>query len=568
MSFTYFHNSITMMFCQYSFKITITQTLQRVTIAPILNEVMPRIIKIPIPGDDKIKSALVTTAGTLIRTRKSPDEALGSLFAEVQAQQVYSDGKTFVDLIPKKRSQQIKKEFHLTKNDPNFDLRDFVSRHFYEFEHKPATFHTDINHTVHEHVRGLWKVLERRNRRDRGSLIALPYPYIVPGGRFSEQFYWDSYFIMLGLATDGRWNMIDGMMKNYAYMIRKFGFIPTANRTYFLSRSQPPFFSQMVRLLARHNGRRRTYLEYLPYMLAEYRFWVKGRKSVSAHIDTRAFGRVVQMPNGVLLNRYFDNKMSPRPESLREDIETAEQAGVHDSNRLYLDLRAGAESGWDFSSRWFSDPQDISTIHTTDIIPVDLNCLLYQLEMTIAETYRMIYQPLLARKFQKLAERRAATIDKYMWNEKEQFFMDYDFRAGKTTPCISLAGVFPLYAKIATPKQAQAVADRIEKDFLKRGGLVTTLVENGQQWDLPNGWAPLHWIVIQGLREYGHHALANKIKSAWVGSCLEVFKTERKLIEKYDVISDTRLGGGGEYELQDGFGWTNGVLVALLAEDE
>ena len=525
-------------------------------------------LQIPVPGDEKIKSALVTTTGTLMRVKKSPDEALGDLFAAVQEQQVYTDGKTFVDLIPKKRAQQIKKEYLLAKGDPNFDLREFVSRHFYEFEHTDATFHTDANRTVREHIGILWNVLERRNRKDRGSLIALPYKYIVPGGRFSEQFYWDSYFIMLGLATDKRWDMVENMMKNYSYMIRKFGFIPTANRTYFLSRSQPPFFSQMVRLLARHNGRRRTFLEYLPYMLAEYRFWVKGRKSVSGHIDTRAFARVVQMPNGVLLNRYFDNKMSPRPESLREDVETAEQAGVHDSERLYLDLRAGAESGWDFSSRWFSDPKEISSIHTTDIVPVDLNCLLYQLEMTIAETYRMIYQPLLARRFQKLAERRAATISKYMWSEKEQFFMDYDFRAGKSTPCVSLAGVFPLYAKIATPKQAQAVADRLEKDFLQSGGLVTTLTENGQQWDWPNGWAPLQWIAIQGLREYGHHALADKIKQAWTHSCLEVFKNEHKLIEKYDVLSDTRLGGGGEYELQDGFGWTNGVLTTLLSEDE
>lgn len=515
-----------------------------------------------------MKSALVSTAGTLMRVRQSPDEALGELFAEVQARRVYGDGKTFVDLIPRKRSHQIKKEYLLAKEDPSFDLRDFVSRHFYEFNHTPTLYVTDDKKTIEQHIHELWSVLERRNRKDRGSLLALPYKYIVPGGRFSEQFYWDSYFIMLGLATEKRWDMVENMMKNYAYMIRKFGFIPTANRTYFLSRSQPPFFSQMVRLLARHNGRRRTFLEYLPYMLAEYRFWIKGRKSVNDHIDTRAYARVVRMPNGVTLNRYFDNKTTPRPESLREDIETAERAGVIDSERLYLDLRAGAESGWDFSSRWFKDPQEISSIHTTDVVPVDLNCLLYQLETAIAEAYRLMYQPLLARKFQKLAERRAATITKYMWDEKEQFFMDYDFRASRPTSCVSLAGVFPLYAKIATPKQARAVAKRLEEDFLKPGGLITTLVENGQQWDSPNGWAPLHWIVIQGLREYGHHSLAEKIKKAWVHSSLEVFKRERKLIEKYDVTSETRLGGGGEYELQDGFGWTNGVLITLLAEDD
>lgn len=520
-----------------------------------------------LPSDDLVKSTLVAATGALMRVRKSPDEALGSLFSEVQERQVYDDGKTFVDLIPRKRSNQIKKEYLLAKQDPNFDLHEFVNRHFYEFQHTAAAYHSDVNRTAREHITDLWTVLERKNRRDRGSLIALPHAYVVPGGRFSEQFYWDTYFIMLGLAADGRWDLIEGMIKNYTYMIRKFGFIPTANRTYFLSRSQPPFFSHMIKLLARHKGRTRTLLEYLPYMLAEYRFWMKGRKSVGNHIDTRAFARVVQMPNGVVLNRYFDNKTTPRPESLREDIETAEQAGIHDSERLYLDLRAGAESGWDFSSRWFTDPQDITSIHTTDIVPVDLNCLLYDLEMTIAETYQLMFQPLLARKFRTLAERRAKTIVQFMWSEKEQFFMDYDFRKSKSTASVTLAGVFPLYAKIATSKQAQAVADRLEKDFLKEGGLITTLVDNGQQWDAPNGWAPLHWVVIEGLRNYGHRALAEKIKKAWVGSGLEVFAKKSKMIEKYNVVSHTRLGAGGEYPLQDGFGWTNGVLAVLIDED-
>ena len=521
-----------------------------------------------LPGDDMIKSALVATAGALIRTNKSPDEAMGDLFSDVQQHRIYDDGKTFVDLIPRKRMQQIKKEYLVERNDPDFDLREFVNRHFYEFEHTAPTFHSDTKRTVREHIATLWTVLERRNRRDRGSLIALPHKYVVPGGRFSEQFYWDSYFIMLGLATDGHWGIIEGMMKNYAYMIRKFGFIPTANRTYFLSRSQPPFFSHMVRLLARHNGRRLTYLEYLPYMLAEYRFWVKGRKSVSGHIDTRAFARVVQMPDGVILNRYFDNKTTPRPESLREDLETAQQAGLQDSEKLYLDLRAGAESGWDFSSRWFTDPHDISSIHTTDIVPVDLNCLLYQLETTIAETYELMFQPLLARKFRKLAERRANSIRKYMWSEKEQFFMDYNFRVSQTTPAISLAGVFPLFAKIATSAQAKAVAARIEKDFLKPGGLPATLINTGQQWDAPNGWAPLHWVTIQGLREYGYYTLADKIKKAWLESNLKVFEDKAKMIEKFDITGAGGLGGGGEYPLQDGFGWTNGVFAALTAEDD
>jgi alpha,alpha-trehalase len=517
-----------------------------------------------IPIEDKLKATIIATAGGLKPVSKSPDEALGELFAAVQNAQVYSDGKTFVDLIPRRRLKHIQQEYEVLKNDPQFDLGDFVSRHFYEFGDGKSAYQTNPNNTPRQHIAELWSALERQNRRDRGSLIALPNAYVVPGGRFSEQFYWDSYFIMLGLAADERWYTIEGMMKNYAYMMRKFGFIPTANRTYFLSRSQPPLFSQMVRLLARHKGRRRTFIEYLPYMLLEYRFWMKGQRRLDKY-ENRAYARVVQMKNGIILNRYYDNKTTPRPESLREDLETAGTAEAKE--RLYLHLRAGAESGWDFSSRWFGEVNDIRTIQTVDIIPVDLNCLLYMLEETIAETYRMLRQPLLARKFQAAAELRTKAMQQYCWSEQEQFFVDYNFRLQQPTGRLTLAGVFPLYAKTATSKQAAAVAKKLERDFLKPGGLVTTLEETGQQWDAPNGWAPLQWVAIEGLRHYGYHQLANEIKKRWVNTNLAVFQKEAKLVEKYDVVGENGLGGGGEYPLQDGFGWTNGVLATLLDED-
>jgi alpha,alpha-trehalase len=518
-----------------------------------------------IPGENKFKSTIVATTGGLLPTSKSPDEALGQLFEDVQNRRVYGDGKTFVDLIPRRRMKQIQQEYLLSKDDPQFELRDFVSRHFYEFGGKETAYHTDTSMTPREHVAELWHVLERKNRRDRGSLIALPYAYVVPGGRFSEQFYWDSYFIMLGLAADGRWDMIEGMLKNYAYMMRKFGFIPNASRTYLLSRSQPPFFSHMVKLLARHKGRTRTLVEYLPYMLLEYRFWMKGRKSLAKQ-ENKAFARVAEMSNGILLNRYYDNKTTPRPESLREDIETADGAPNRESDRLFLHLRAGAESGWDFSSRWFEDPNDITTIHTADIIPIDLNCLMYQLEETIAEAYRLLRQPLLAHKFEAAAHHRVRGIQEYCWSDDDGFFVDYNFHKQHSTGRITLAGVFPLYAKIATTKQAAQVAKRIEHDFLKAGGLVTTLIETGQQWDSPNGWAPLQWIAIEGLRNYGYHQLADTIKKRWVDTTVKLFEAKGKMVEKYDVVNKDQLGGGGEYPLQDGFGWTNGVLAALLNE--
>jgi alpha,alpha-trehalase len=519
---------------------------------------------VKLPGTDKLKSTILASTGTFVRPQKSPDVGLGELFTDVQNNLIYADSKTFADLIPRRSMKLIQQEYLLEKQDPLFDLRDFVSRHFYAFDEHQTSYKTNPHNTVTEHIHELWNELERKNRCDRGSLIALPNTYIVPGGRFKEQFYWDSYFIMLGLAADGKWKTIEGMVKNYAYMIRKFGFIPTANRTYFLTRSQPPFFSHMVRLLARHKGSS-VLVEYLPYMLLEYRFWMKGRSKL-AKTEHKAFARVVEMPNGVMLNRYYDNKTTPRPESLHEDMSTAKDAPHRQSDRLFLHLRAAAESGWDFSSRWFHDAKDMRTIHTADIIPIDLNCLLYELEMTIAEAHQLCRQTLLAHRFQAAAERRAKAITSYCWNPQKGFFFDYNFHRGEQTPHLTLAAVFPLYAKIASTAQAKAVADRIEKDFLKPGGLTTTLVDTGQQWDAPNGWAPLHWVTIQGLRNYGHHALAGEIKSRWMKNNLKVFSKKRKLVEKYNVIDIHKLGSGGEYPLQDGFGWTNGVLTALLNE--
>lgn len=519
-------------------------------------------------GTNTVKTAMVQTTGALTPVGKSPDESLSALFDEVQQRQVYPDGKKFADMIPRQRVRALLREYEAARTLPDFDLHVFVDKHFYEFLPASGEVYIPGEHTsTREHVRNLWPQLRRRNRKDRGSLVALPHEYVVPGGRFSEQFYWDSYFIMLGLAADNHWSVIDGMMRNYNYMMLKFGRIPTANRTYFLSRSQPPFFAHMVKLLATHKGRTRTLAEFLPALLMEYRFWMKSKREVTDDADLAARLRVVCMPNGVVLNRYFDEKSTPRPESRREDTETVVLAASQNTRKVYVDLRAAAESGWDFSSRWFTDPDKIETIHTTDMVPVDLNCLLYQLETTIAEAYTLLKQPLLTRKFRLAAEKRAEAVRRYCWNDETQFFEDYNFRTGKTTKSITLAGVFPLYAKIASSEQAAAVAKRIEKDFLKDGGLITTLNTTSQQWDAPNGWAPLQWVAIQGLREYGYHGLADTIRDRWLGLNERVYESTHKMVEKYDVVT-AQPGSGGEYPLQDGFGWTNGVYAALFDEKQ
>lgn len=511
-----------------------------------------------------LKTSLVKTAGILIKSKKGPDELLGELFGDVQSQQIYPDGKTFVDLVPTKRIRTIREEYALLKTDPNFDLREFVGRHFTDLTqtiHKKEPFVIQDNDTAEQHITRLWAYLERQNRIDRGSLIALPHKYLVPGGRFNEQFYWDSYFIMLGLASQGEWKKVEDMVKNCAYMIRKFGYVPTANRTYFLSRSQPPFFVLMVKLLAEHKGKK-VLRDYLPHLLIEYRFWMKGRSKLE-ETDHNAYRRVVQMADKSLLNRYYDNKETARPESLREDTETAQASDKRIRNRLFLHLRAAAESGWDFSSRWLADPNDLKTIHTADLIPVDLNCLMYSMESTIAGAYNSLLHPLQARRFKKIATKRKDAINTYLWDEHQQFYMDYNFHHQQPSKVFSVAGVFPLYVGIAGEAEAASVAQIIEREFLKPGGVVTTLIENGQQWDSPNGWAPLQWVTIQGLRNYGYNELADTIGRRWIKLNDAVFNKTHRMVEKYNVMGGNGLGGGGEYSLQDGFGWTNGVYLAL-----
>lgn len=494
---------------------------------------------------------------------QSPDELLGELFTEVQLHKLHSDSKTFSDSVPVRALHQIVRAYQIERQKPGFNLETFVSDHFAAHEaHRPEIEELANIRDPKKHITKLWDALTHKTTLDAGSLIALPYPYVVPGGRFSELFYWDSYFVMVGLAEDNRYDLIENMMKDFAFLIRKVGFVPSGNRTYLISRSQPPFFSYMVKLLAAKKGKR-VLVKYLPYLLAEYGFWMRG-KPHSGKNGVAASGRSVRLPDDSVLNRYYDNKSTPRPEAFKEDVATAESAKNRLSEEVYRDLRAAAESGWDFSARWLSDGKTLKTIHTTDIIPVDLNCLLYHLEQTIAEAYDVLKQHPVASRYRHRAEARADAINKYCWSDKDDYYFDYDFTKGERTDCWSLAGAFTLLAGIADERQAGLVRRNLNDKFLKEGGLLTTLSVTGEQWDAPNGWAPLQWVVVQGLERYGYHDLAQKIRRRWVRAVLNTYKRYGKMVEKYNVENIGSPGGGGEYPLQDGFGWTNGVTLEFI----
>jgi alpha,alpha-trehalase len=495
-----------------------------------------------------------------------PSELYGNLYRDVELAQLYPDSKTFADMVPNVPPQQMVAEYAGRKPTSGFDLKYFVEQRFTLPARETKNYVSDPNQGVTEHIDTLWTVLRREpdaNASRWSSLLPLPYPYIVPGDRFDEIYYWDSYFIMLGLRQSGREDLLKSELDNFATLIDRYGHIPNGNRTYYLSRSQPPFFAQMVRLAAEREGDQ-VYLHYLPALRQEYAWWMNGQDTIAAG---SAYRHLVRLPDGTLLNRYWDERATPRDESYREDVVTAQATPQRNAQDLWRNLRAGGETGWDFSSRWFGDGKSLATIEVTSLIPVDLNCLLVDLERVLAKAYRVKGDATHAENLEQRAAVRAEAIRRVLWDAQLNAFGDYDFARHRLTHRLSAATVYPLYAGVATKTQAATVATTLRARLLRPGGLATTTADTGQQWDEPNGWAPLQYLAVTGLRRYGQADLAQQIAMRWIRTNVAYYQHTGKLVEKYDVDAKagTTAEGGGEYPLQDGFGWTNGVLRTLMA---
>jgi alpha,alpha-trehalase len=488
---------------------------------------------------------------------KPPDKTYGVLLYDVQMSRIFKDGKTFVDCVPKKDPRAIAEGYKALRNNPavRYSLKLFVDENFTEPVTPASGYVSDATQPVSVHINKLWPVLSHAaDVPVKGSsLLPLPNPYIVPGGRFREIYYWDSYFTMLGLQESGMYDMIENMVNNFAFMVQQYGHIPNGNRTYFLSRSQPPFFSLMLDLLAAQKGNQ-VYAQYQLALQREYNYWMD---------KTGARGHAVTMPDGSTLNRYYDQDVVARQESFYEDSSLA-AASNKNIKALYRNLRSGAESGWDFSSRWFADGQNLSTIQTTSLVPVDLNCLLYHLEQTLSKAYKETGDLLQAGYYKKLATKRKQAIIKYCWSSTAGWYFDYNLARQTQSKEMTLAGITPFFIGLAPETQISAAAAVIESRFLKAGGLVTSLKTTGQQWDAPNGWAPLQWMAIAGLNNYNKKELARTIATRWFELNTKVYKASGKLMEKYNVVDLNLEAGGGEYAAQDGFGWTNGVLLKLI----
>jgi alpha,alpha-trehalase len=500
----------------------------------------------------------------------TPLELYGELFRDVQMQRVFCDSKTFVDAVPKDETPAaITERYRQEKDRPGFELAAFIYRHFTipRQARVPGADGSGCDRgqdlDVCSHIDTLWAELTRlpEEIQPHSSLLALAEPYVVPGGRFDEIYYWDSYFTMLGLEESGRDDLVLSMVRNFASLIDRYGHVPNGNRSYYLSRSQPPYFAAMVELVA--EGARdpgAVYAEFLLALSREYDFWMDGSDTLA---PGSAYRRVVRLADGTVLNRYWDDKDIPREEAYHEDVLTAERAERPPAD-VYRDLRAGAESGWDFSSRWLQDDDSLATIRTTALVPVDLNSVMFKLETVLAHAYAITGKADKAAEFRNRAGARKAALQRHFWNDERGLFTDYLWREDRTNDRITAAALTPLYFRIATPEQARRVAAVVRARLLQPGGLVTSTVTTGQQWDAPNGWAPLQWIAIQGLNDYGEADLAATIAERWMAKVITAYEETGRLMEKYDVIETTLVTGGGEYPTQDGFGWTNGVLRKLL----
>ena len=440
-------------------------------------------------------------------------------------------------------------------------------------------------------------------------LLYLPNPYVVPGGQFNEMYGWDSYFIILGLLRENRLALAKGMVDNFFFEIEHYGGVLNANRTYYLTRSQPPFLTSMI--LAVYEAEKANGHEDKAWLEKAYGY---------ARTDHEQWTSPPHLAGDTGLSRYFGRGGGPVPEILDDPShyyrEVAEYFLMHPGdnhgqmvhasaghpaaaaasakeqiydlfvcgsqvktspdadakncreNRValtpdyYKGDRSMRESGFDITFRF--GPYGDETHHYA---PVCLNSLLYKTELDLAEISNLLGKKSEAKRWKQKAEQRRASIDRYLWDAKAGLFYDYNFHTRTRSSYDFVTTFYPLWVGLATKEQAKAVAAKISL-FEQPGGLATSRNNSGAQWDYPYGWAPLQLIAVEGLRRYGYDADANRISYKFLSMILEDFENEKHLREKYDVVtreSVTHIRAGYTTN-QIGFGWTNGVFLELLHE--
>jgi alpha,alpha-trehalase len=414
------------------------------------------------------------------------------------------------------------------------NLRNLVTQTLLSFRVDKDLTPPDVQ-AAREYIAAYWKKVERFHPKDDESLLGLPHPYLVPSYRaetgfdYNELYYWDSYFMVQSILDEEHKELVVGILEDLLFLFERFRVIPNASRTYLTGRSQPPFLTSFI------------FDVYTTYDMSEE--WLK--KSIAlAEEEYRTVWMGIKKPNERLVHRGLSR--------------------YYDVN--YLHDLAEAESGWDMTPRFDR--------RALNFLPVDLNALLYKYETDFARAARIWGDTRTAAYWDDVAKQRKSIMNKLMWDRLRGLYYDYNYVKGKRGPTSSLAAYYPMWAGMVDDKQAASMVKALRR-FEHKGGLSTTdALPLGQfvlgslptQWAYPNGWAPLHFMVVKGLERYGYHQDARRIAMKWLKTNSHWFNNKHVFLEKYNVVSPEKPPLKGLYPSQTGFGWTNAVFERFCQE--
>ncbi|KAK9500278.1 hypothetical protein O3M35_001566 [Rhynocoris fuscipes] len=512
----------------------------------------------------------------------------GELLHEIQLSAIYSDSKTFVDKSLRYDPKLVLEKFNKLKSTfgqrliPKEQLIAFVNENFMnsttvqnwtppDWTAKPSIikrikdadyqkFALDLN--------DIWKILGRKvlniSNPERDSVVFLPNGFIAPGGRFNEMYYWDTFWVIKGLILCDMVETAKGIIENFLYLVKVYGHIPNGSRVYYLQRSQPPLLTIMIDSYYKATGQFQFIKDNIDILDREMDYFNSARM-----IDVTVNGRTYKM------YRYHAVSSGPRPESYREDYQEALKLPENQRINHYIELKSAAESGWDFSSRWYKTENQNTTllnIRTSSIIPVDLNAILHKCFRLLSEWYNKLGHKVKSEQYRDLATQLQIAIDNVLWNEEDGIWYDYDLLSNSSRKYFYMSNFVPLWTKSYKFPRVQ-ISKKIVHYVLNAGltayigGSPTSFDNTGQQWDFPNAWPPLQAFLIQGLESIGTmdtSMIAFKLASIWVKTNYIGYEKYQKMFEKYDSLAVGKTGGGGEYAGQTGFGWTNGFALELL----
>uniref|UniRef100_A0AAX7SZB2 Trehalase n=1 Tax=Astatotilapia calliptera TaxID=8154 RepID=A0AAX7SZB2_ASTCA len=515
----------------------------------------------------------------------------GPILHQVQEAKLFDDDKHFVDMKLRSAPDDVLSAFrNLSSKFPNttippVKLEEFLNTSFdqpgTEFESwAPPDWHEKPNFLSGiaddklrewaEKIHGLWKSLGRKvmsNHPELYSQIYTPHPVVVPGGRFRELYYWDSYWVINGLLLSEMTDTAHGMIQNFLYLVNRYGFVPNGGRIYYERRSQPPFLTLMVESYYQATKDKEFLRAALPVLEVEYQFWMENR-SVDLELNGKQH----------VLNRYYVEVGLPRPESYLDDLELAEGLTDGKKEQLWMDLKTGAESGWDFTSRWYiADGSDNSgtlrDTRTSQILPADLNALLCRNEKTLASFHRLLGDDSAA-VYDQAAARRLEAIESVLWDAERGAWFDYNLMTRSKNFEFYPSNLGPIWAQCySQPEMGEKAVQYLKGSGALQfpNGVPTSLKESGQQWDYPNAWPPLQHMLIDGFSKLPSEdakKLAFDLAQRWI-------KTNWLAYIKYEAMFEKVICWFSEYintphavlccpVLQLGFGWTNGVALQLL----